>query len=56
LLPGESRKHRHYQCSVLPILHLNWDLLIGHPPCRFLCNSGVRWLAPGAKAMAEQWS
>jgi hypothetical protein len=24
-----------------------WDLLIAHPPCTFLCNSGVRWLAPG---------
>lgn len=22
----------------------NWDLLIAHPPCTYLCNSGVRWL------------
>ena len=21
-----------------------WDLVIAHPPCTFLCNSGVRWL------------
>ena len=21
-----------------------WDLIIGHPPCTYLCNSGVRWL------------
>lgn len=21
-----------------------WDLLIAHPPCTYLCNSGVRWL------------
>lgn len=28
---------------------LPWDLIIGHPPCTFLCNSGVRWLAPGGK-------
>lgn len=21
-----------------------WDLIIGHPPCTRLCNSGVRWL------------
>lgn len=20
-----------------------WDLLIAHPPCTYLCNSGVRW-------------
>jgi hypothetical protein len=24
---------------------LGFDLLIAHPPCTFLCNSGVRWLA-----------
>ena len=23
-----------------------WDLLIAHPPCTYLCNSGVRWLKP----------
>ena len=22
----------------------NWDLMIAHPPCTRLCNSGVRWL------------
>lgn len=22
-----------------------WDLMIAHPPCTRLCNSGVRWLA-----------
>jgi hypothetical protein len=22
----------------------DWDLLIAHPPCTYLCNSGVRWL------------
>ena len=21
-----------------------WDMLIAHPPCTYLCNSGVRWL------------
>lgn len=26
-----------------------WDLLIAHPPCTYLCNSGVRWLAPGGR-------
>lgn len=23
---------------------LGWDLMIAHPPCTYLCNSGVRWL------------
>src|SRR4051812_4615196 len=22
----------------------DWDLMIAHPPCTYLCNSGVRWL------------
>jgi len=21
-----------------------WDMMIAHPPCTYLCNSGVRWL------------
>lgn len=21
-----------------------WDLMIAHPPCTYLCNSGIRWL------------
>lgn len=28
------------------MIEAKWDLLIAHPPCTFLCNSGVRWLAP----------
>ena len=31
-----------------------WDLMIAHPPCTFLCNSGVRWLAPGGKLNAQR--
>lgn len=26
---------------------LPWELIIAHPPCTYLCNSGVRWLARG---------
>lgn len=29
------------------ILKHEWDLIIAHPPCTFLCNSGVRWLYGG---------
>lgn len=25
----------------------SWDLIIAHPPCTYLCNSGVRWLYGG---------
>ena len=29
------------------MLDREWDLLIAHPPCTYLCNSGVRWLYGG---------
>jgi len=34
----------HIQGDVLPLLRERWDLVIAHPPCTRLCNSGVRWL------------
>lgn len=35
----------HYQCDVREVLGQRFDLIIAHPPCTRLCNSGVRWLA-----------
>jgi hypothetical protein len=26
------------------MLKERWDLVVAHPPCTYLCNSGVRWL------------
>ena len=43
LLPTES-PGQHIQCDVLAILDDGWDLMIAHPPCTRLSNSGVRWL------------
>lgn len=34
----------HYKGDVRDILYDGWDLMIAHPPCTRLCNSGVRWL------------
>jgi len=34
----------HIQDDVLKHLDENWDLMIAHPPCTRLCNSGVCWL------------
>ena len=34
----------HYQGDVRDILDEGWDLMIAHPPCTFLANSGARWL------------
>ena len=56
-----SRGHEAYSCDILPcsgghpewhihddvLKHLDdgWDMMIAHPPCTRLANSGVRWLA-----------
>lgn len=34
----------HLQEDVTAVLTQQWDLIIAHPPCTFLANSGVRWL------------
>jgi len=46
LLPTESDWlfGKHYQGDVFDIIDDGWDLMIAHPPCTYLCNSGVRWL------------
>lgn len=36
---------RHIRGDVRPLLKEPWDLVIAHPPCTYLCNSGVRWLS-----------
>lgn len=34
----------HYHGDVRDILYEPWDLLIAHPVCKYLANSGVQWL------------
>jgi len=43
LLPTEV-KGPHYQGDVLNLFFEGWDMIIAHPPCTRLANSGVRWL------------
>ena len=43
LLPTD-REGPHYQGDVRDVLYDGWDMLIAHPPCTYLANSGVRWL------------
>ena len=45
LLPSDSDFGPHYQGDVFDIINDGFDLLIAHPPCTRLANSGVRWLA-----------
>lgn len=42
LLPTEA-PGPHHQGDVLEILNNGWDLLIAHPPCTYLCSSGLHW-------------
>lgn len=56
LLPAEDGSNRHIVGDARALLNEGWDLLmVAHPPCTRLCNSGVRWLsAPPPGKTAEQ--
>lgn len=59
LLPSEDRANQHVICDARELLNDGWDLLIvAHPPCTRLCNSGARWLhsPPPGRTLAEMWS
>lgn len=48
ILPSESDFGPHLQMDAFEAIALDkWDLLIAHPPCTFLTNSGARWLYGG---------
>lgn len=58
LLPDERGSNRHIRGDVRGILNDGWDMLIvAHPPCTRLCNSGVRWLTvpPPGKTREQMW-
>ena len=47
LLPSEDNSPWHCQVDALELAYNKaneWDLMIAHPPCTFLTNSGVSWL------------
>ena len=48
VIPLLNGRCRFITCDgTLHILHNRWDLIIAHPPCTRLCNSGQRWLYYG---------
>lgn len=58
LLPAEDGSNHHIRGDVRDHLADGWDLLIvAHPPCTRLCNSGVRWLhtPPPGRTLADMW-
>lgn len=49
VLPGP-----HLQCDVLKVLRQGWDLMIGHPPCRYLSYAANHvWNHPGRAMLRE---
>ena len=57
LLPTE-KPGQHIQGDVLDYLGEGWDLMVAHPPCTRLTNSGVRWLhvPPPGRTVDEMWA
>lgn len=55
LLPAEDNSPYHIVGDAVDVLRDGWDLLIAHPPCTRLANSGVRWLTspPPGKTIAQ---
>jgi hypothetical protein len=44
-MPARDGSPHHFQTDVRDVLIPGrWDMVIAHPPCTRLCNSGVRWL------------
>lgn len=59
LLPAEDGSNQHIIGDARDVLDQGWDLLmVAHPPCTRLCNSGVRWLSspPPGKTLAQMWA
>jgi hypothetical protein len=59
LLPAEDGSNRHITGDARDHLDDGWDLLmVAHPPCTRLCNSGVRWLSspPPGRTLADMWA
>lgn len=59
LLAAEDGSNCHLVGDARDYLDDGWDLLIvAHPPCTRLCNSGVRWLSapPPGRHREEMWA
>ena len=46
ILPSQDNSKHHHQTDIMNILKhdRDYDLMIAHPPCTYLCNSGVSHL------------
>jgi hypothetical protein len=56
---AEDGSNRHYTGDVRDILYDGWDMMVvAHPPCTRLCNSGARWLTapPPGRTLPDMWA
>ena len=59
LLPADDGSEFHFQEDVVRLLAMEvqpWDLMIAHPPCTYLCSSGLHWnrRTPGRQEETEK--
>ena len=54
LLPADDGSTFHIQGDALEAIKQEWDLIIAHPPCTFLCGSGIHWLQERQKNTEEE--
>ena len=56
LLPTET-PGPHIMGDVLDVIGGGWDMMVAHPTCTRLANSGVRWLSapPKGRTLVEMW-
>jgi hypothetical protein len=39
IIPSDDNSDKHLQCDILDVLNRDWDLMIAHPPCTWLCSA-----------------
>lgn len=55
LLPSETDGQHLVDDAILVAKFAGpWDLMIAHPPCTYLCNSGARWLYGGRGLVPDE--
>lgn len=57
ILPATGSQEFHLSCDVFEAIAMGgWDLAIFHPPCTYLCSSGLHWnkRVPGRSRQTDQ--
>ena len=44
ILPTERPELPHYTGNVIDVIDLGWDLIVGHPPCKYSACSALRYV------------